>query len=90
MRETPSYTAVTMSKLTDASNWWNDVNESPLWQDRIFHGLAALYALVAAVALVIYAYMCIYVFVYVCVYRGFAIADFNRVLGFRFFIFLFD
>ncbi|KAH9728541.1 Tobamovirus multiplication protein 3 [Citrus sinensis] len=35
-----------------ASNWWHDVNESPLWQDRIFHVLAALYGLVAAVALV--------------------------------------
>lgn len=36
-----------------ASNWWHDVNESPLWQDRIFHVLAALYGLVAAVALVL-------------------------------------
>ncbi|XP_050210321.1 tobamovirus multiplication protein 3 [Mercurialis annua] len=34
------------------NNWWEDVNHSHLWQDRIFHLLAALYGLVAAVALV--------------------------------------
>ncbi|KAE8661480.1 Protein TOM THREE [Hibiscus syriacus] len=44
--------AVVALKLKEASNWWHDVNESPLWQDRIFHILAALYGLVAAVALV--------------------------------------
>ncbi|CAM8983258.1 unnamed protein product [Rhodiola kirilowii] len=33
-------------------SWWEDVNESPLWQDRIFHCLAVLYGLVAVVALV--------------------------------------
>ncbi|KAJ0094180.1 hypothetical protein Patl1_15800 [Pistacia atlantica] len=44
--------AVIAHTLKDASNWWEDVNESPLWQDRIFHVLAALYGLVAAVALV--------------------------------------
>ncbi|OWM78342.1 hypothetical protein CDL15_Pgr016066 [Punica granatum] len=38
--------------MTDASNWWEDVNRSPLWQDRIFHVLAAFYGAVAAVALV--------------------------------------
>ena len=32
--------------------WWDDVNNSPLWQDRTFHALAALYGVVAAVALV--------------------------------------
>lgn len=42
----PSYAMV------DASNWWEDVNSSPLWQDRIFHVLAALYGAVAVVALV--------------------------------------
>ncbi|KAK8659389.1 hypothetical protein V6N13_029592 [Hibiscus sabdariffa] len=44
--------AVVALKLKAASNWWHDVNDSPLWQDRIFHILAALYGLVAAVALV--------------------------------------
>ncbi|XP_022733049.1 tobamovirus multiplication protein 3-like isoform X4 [Durio zibethinus] len=36
----------------NTSNWWRDINDSPLWQDRIFHILAGLYGLVAAVALV--------------------------------------
>ncbi|XP_024024433.1 tobamovirus multiplication protein 3 [Morus notabilis] len=52
MEEIPSAAAVIAYKLTDASSWWNDVNESPLWQDRIFHILAALYGVVAAVALI--------------------------------------
>ncbi|PPD85167.1 hypothetical protein GOBAR_DD17905 [Gossypium barbadense] len=39
-------------KLKDTTNWWRDINGSRLWQDRIFHILAALYGLVAAVALV--------------------------------------
>jgi hypothetical protein len=39
-------------KLKEASSWWHDINESPFWQDRIFHVLAALYGLVAAVAFV--------------------------------------
>ncbi|XP_058098059.1 tobamovirus multiplication protein 3 [Magnolia sinica] len=38
--------------LTDASNWWEEVNNSPLWQDRIFHTLAGLYGFIAAVALI--------------------------------------
>ncbi|PAN51898.1 hypothetical protein PAHAL_9G628200 [Panicum hallii] len=32
--------------------WWDDVNNSPLWQDRTFHALALLYGVVAVVALV--------------------------------------
>jgi len=32
--------------------WWDDVNNSPVWQDRTFHALAALYGVVAVVALV--------------------------------------
>lgn len=44
--------AVKAYNLRDASNWWHDVNDSPLWQDRIFHALALLYGLVAIVALV--------------------------------------
>lgn len=53
MEELPSSAAAVIAyKLTDASSWWNDVNESPVWQDRIFHILAALYGFVAAVALI--------------------------------------
>ena len=44
--------AVIAFKLKEASSWWQDINESPFWQDRIFHVLAALYSIVAAVALV--------------------------------------
>ncbi|XP_022776611.1 protein TOM THREE HOMOLOG 1 [Durio zibethinus] len=44
--------AVIAYKLKDAYNWWRDINDSPLWQDRIFHILAALYGIVAAVAVV--------------------------------------
>ncbi|KAJ9159653.1 hypothetical protein P3X46_025141 [Hevea brasiliensis] len=44
--------AVIAYKLRDASSWWQDINESVVWQDRIFHVLAVLYGLVAAVALV--------------------------------------
>lgn len=44
--------AVVAYALKDASNWWEQINESPAWQDRIFHVLAALYGIVAAVALV--------------------------------------
>lgn len=38
--------------LENASNWWDDVNRSSLWQDRIFHTLAALFGFIAAVALI--------------------------------------
>ncbi|WCJ17617.1 tobamovirus multiplication protein 3 [Euphorbia peplus] len=44
--------AIMAYELRDASNWWEQINHSLLWQDRIFHGLAALYGLVAVVALV--------------------------------------
>jgi len=44
--------AVAALDLTESSNWWRDINRSPLWQDRIFHLLAILYGIVAAVALV--------------------------------------
>ncbi|TKY59738.1 Tobamovirus multiplication protein 3 [Spatholobus suberectus] len=44
--------AVAALDLTESSNWWRDINDSPLWQDRIFHLLAILYGIVAAVALV--------------------------------------
>ncbi|KAL2347837.1 hypothetical protein Fmac_001837 [Flemingia macrophylla] len=44
--------AVAMVELTDAFSWWQDMNDSPVWQDRIFYTLAVLYGLVATVALV--------------------------------------
>ncbi|KAL9324849.1 hypothetical protein ACSQ67_005494 [Phaseolus vulgaris] len=44
--------AVAAVELTDASNWWHDVDDSPMWQDRIFYTLAVLYGIVATVALV--------------------------------------
>jgi len=44
--------ASSASVLNGAVDWWRDVNESPLWQDRIFHALAVLYSIVSAVALV--------------------------------------
>lgn len=44
--------AVAAFDLTETSSWWHDINESPVWQDRIFHVLAALYGIVAVVALV--------------------------------------
>ncbi|KAM0823094.1 hypothetical protein ACQ4PT_071096 [Festuca glaucescens] len=38
--------------LNGAVDWWKDVNESPMWQDRIFHALAVLYGIVSVVALI--------------------------------------
>ncbi|KAH7516679.1 protein TOM THREE HOMOLOG 1 [Ziziphus jujuba] len=48
----PSPATVIAYKLTEASSWWHDINESPLWQDRIFYLLAALYGVVSAIALI--------------------------------------
>lgn len=56
--------AVTAFELMDSSNWWHDINESPLWQDRIFHVLAALYGIVAIVALVYTIFVVVSVFIY--------------------------
>ncbi|KAK6931818.1 THH1/TOM1/TOM3 domain [Dillenia turbinata] len=49
---TSSSVAVIAFALKEASSWWDDVNESSFWQDRIFHVLSILYGVVAAVALV--------------------------------------
>lgn len=38
--------------LIDATTWWQEINDSLLWQDHIFLTLAALYGIVAIVALV--------------------------------------
>ncbi|KAK3024842.1 hypothetical protein RJ639_045059 [Escallonia herrerae] len=34
-----------------SSDWWNEINESTLWQDGIFYALCAAYALVSSIAL---------------------------------------
>jgi len=52
MMSSSSSSAVEMLNLKEASNWWSDVNESPIWQDRIFHVLAVLYGIVSLVAVV--------------------------------------
>ncbi|CAA3016470.1 tobamovirus multiplication 3 [Olea europaea subsp. europaea] len=44
--------ATVMLSLKDATSWWDVMNESPVWQDRIFHVLACLCGIVAAFALV--------------------------------------
>ncbi|KAG8382618.1 hypothetical protein BUALT_Bualt05G0096200 [Buddleja alternifolia] len=44
--------AVVALRLKEATTWWEIVNQSPAWQDRIFHVLAVLYGIVAVVALV--------------------------------------
>ncbi|XP_068667924.1 tobamovirus multiplication protein 1-like [Aristolochia californica] len=50
MTRLPSNTS-TMDILALA-NWWDDINESPQWQDGIFFFLCAAYALVSSVALI--------------------------------------
>ncbi|KAL3510263.1 hypothetical protein ACH5RR_029664 [Cinchona calisaya] len=47
----PAAAAVALS-LKDTMSWWDQINESTVWQDRTFHALAALYGVVAVVALV--------------------------------------
>ncbi|KAL3379392.1 hypothetical protein AABB24_000217 [Solanum stoloniferum] len=44
--------AVVAYHVNDTINWWDDVNRSLDWQNRIFHVLAVLYGVVAVVALV--------------------------------------
>ncbi|XP_025791894.1 uncharacterized protein LOC112873083 [Panicum hallii] len=41
--------AASSSAATAAAldTWWDDVNNSPLWWDRTFHALAALYGVIA-------------------------------------------
>lgn len=47
-----SAAAIVAFNLKEATNWWSDVNESPVWQDRIFHVLAVLYGIVSVIAVV--------------------------------------
>lgn len=44
--------AVIAYGLKNASGWWEEVNNSPVWQNLIFHVLAGLYGVVAAFALI--------------------------------------
>ncbi|KAE9601008.1 hypothetical protein Lalb_Chr13g0293171 [Lupinus albus] len=50
--ETAAALAAVLFSENQSSNWWNDINDSPFWQDRIFHVLAVLYGIVSAIALV--------------------------------------
>ncbi|XP_068639708.1 tobamovirus multiplication protein 3-like [Aristolochia californica] len=45
-------TVVMAESLRSASGWWDDVNNSKVWQDRIFHTLGGLFGFVAVVALI--------------------------------------
>eukprot|EP00262_Sarcandra_glabra_P004180 TRINITY_DN15161_c0_g2_i8.p1 TRINITY_DN15161_c0_g2~~TRINITY_DN15161_c0_g2_i8.p1 ORF type:complete len:148 (-),score=4.26 TRINITY_DN15161_c0_g2_i8:81-524(-) len=38
--------------IKNASDWWEEVNNSVVWQNRIFYTLAGLYGFVAVVALI--------------------------------------
>ena len=33
----PTAMMVAADELKNASNWWDQIDESPLWQDRIYH-----------------------------------------------------
>lgn len=49
----PSEASVTrIYTLKDSYNLWDVLNDSPIWQDRIFHILSALYAIVSLAAIV--------------------------------------
>jgi len=43
---------VSAHKLRDATDWWQEVNDSTIWQDRIFQTLAGMYAFISVVALI--------------------------------------
>lgn len=44
--------SIMMYTLKDPYTLWDLLNDSPVWQDRIFHFLAALYGIVSLVAIV--------------------------------------
>ncbi|CAN7020693.1 hypothetical protein BRARA_F00979 [Brassica rapa] len=52
MHSLSSSSSASSLNLKEATNWWWDVNESPVWQDRIFHILAFLYAVVSVIAVI--------------------------------------
>ncbi|KAJ9549779.1 hypothetical protein OSB04_022322 [Centaurea solstitialis] len=43
---------VKMYTLRNAHDWWHLLNDHPIWQDRIFHLLSALYGIMGVVALI--------------------------------------
>ncbi|CAG7868897.1 unnamed protein product [Brassica rapa] len=52
MHSLSSSSSASSLNLKEGTNWWWDVNESPVWQDRIFHILAVLYAVVSVIAVI--------------------------------------
>lgn len=52
MSPSDSEASVIMYTLKDSYTLWDVLNDSPVWQDRNFHVLAALYGIVAVFALV--------------------------------------
>ncbi|KAI0510153.1 hypothetical protein KFK09_010753 [Dendrobium nobile] len=44
--------SVATSVVSSASDWWEEMNESAVWQNRIFFTLASLFGLISAVALI--------------------------------------
>ncbi|KAJ6809717.1 tobamovirus multiplication protein 3-like [Iris pallida] len=50
--EVTAATVAVANALRSASDWWDQVNGSVVWQDWIFHVLAGLFGLVSAVALI--------------------------------------
>lgn len=49
---TPSIPSVAAYALSSASDWWEVVNESPLWQKRIFYALSSIFGLISIVSLI--------------------------------------
>lgn len=45
-------TLVSIRSFIQLGNWWSDINHSPVWQDRISHTLAVMYAFIAIATLV--------------------------------------
>jgi hypothetical protein len=43
---------VTLDNVNQLESWWEDVDDSPVWQERIFDALAGAYLLIGLVALV--------------------------------------
>lgn len=51
-RMPPLLSSAPMEVVALILNWWDEINESTRWQDGIFYGLSAAYAIVSFVALV--------------------------------------
>jgi hypothetical protein len=43
---------VTLDNVNQLESWWEDVDDSPVWQERIFDALAGAYLIIGLVALV--------------------------------------